>query len=101
LFLALIILGVGAAALFAGSTLADPGGPHGQVLYVSNGSGTSTPPNQKHNCATAAYTTVAAGIAAAEATRKQGQHRPVVCSGVYLEDVVDPGPECNHRRRCG
>ena len=91
LVLALIILGVGAAALFAGSTLADPGGPHGQVLYVSNGSGTSTPPNQKHNCATAGYSTIAAGVAAAETPGSKAD-TVVVCSGVYLEDVVIQGP---------
>ena len=81
---------LGAAALFAGSTLADPGGPHGSILYVSNGSGTSTPPNQKHNCSGAAYTTIGAAVTAAEAPGNKAT-TVVVCSGTYLEDVVIAG----------
>ncbi len=87
---ALLALCVGAAALFAGSTFADPGGPHGSILYVSNGSGTSTPSNQKHNCDGAAYTTIGAAVAAAEAPGAKAT-TVVVCSGTYLEDVVIAG----------
>ena len=88
--IALLGLCFTAAALFAGATLADPGGPHGSIVYVSNGSGTTTPPNQKHNCSTAAYTTIASAVAAAEAPGA-GATTVVVCSGTYLEDVVISG----------
>ncbi len=96
-------------AVWIGSGLADPGPPGaGQVLYVSNtsGSGLAGPgvppdldlgpgplpapphppvPGGLHGCASAAYTTIGAAVAAASPN-----DTIVVCPGVYTEDVVIP-----------